>query len=290
MKVYQFNKEKYKNGILMDLGDSRDIPQFNFSDEPHCATFYEIIIIRKGKGIIFLDDKKIDFKEGAFIFISPNQKRRWQLSDAKIEVNFIIFEQSFLNDFFSDKFFVYRLHYFYSKQITPYFFPSKRLFSFENDVFKEIQMELKNYQKDSAHLLRSILYYILVKLNRYFCEFHLINSTMHENELAIQFKELLQKNIRKFQTINEYCQVLNISRISLNASVKKQFGMTATDFLHAHLLYEIKDQILFTNKTMAEIAFEFNFKEPQHLNRFFKRLTHQTPLEFRVAYQNGYTN
>lgn len=236
-----------------------------------------------------MDDTKIDFKEGTFIFISPNQKRRW-LTNSEIEVNFIIFEQSFLNDFFSDKFFVYRLQYFYSKQIAPYFYPSKRLFSFENDIFKEIQIELKNSQIDSAHLLRSILYYILVKLNRYFCEFHIKNSTMHENELAIQFKELLQKNIHKIQTINEYCQILNISRISLNVSVKKQFGVTATDFLDAHLLYEIKDQILFTNKTIAEIAYEFNFKEPQHLNRFFKRLTHQTPLEFRAAYQNGYTN
>ena len=289
MKVYNFNKEKYKNGILMDLGDSRDIPQFNFSDETHYTTFYEIIIIRKGKGVIFLDDRKIDFKEGTFLFISPNQKRKWLIGNSKMEVNFIIFEQSFLNDFFSDKFFVYRLQYFYSKQNAPYIQPSKRLFSFENDVFEEIQTELKNTQKDSAHLLRSILYYILVKLNRYFCDFHNINSTMHENELAIQFKNLLQNNIRNYQTINEYCQMLNISRISLNASVKKQFGMTATDLLNSHLLYEIKDQILFTNKTIAELAYYFNFSEPQHLNRFFKRLTGQTPLEFRTAYQSGYT-
>ena len=112
---------------------------------------------------------------------------------------------------------------------------------------------------------------------------------MHENELAIQFKNLLQNNIRNYQTINEYCQMLNISRISLNASVKKNFGMTATDLLHSHLLYEIKDQILFTNKTIAELAYYFNFSEPQHLNRFFKRLTGQTPLEFRTAYQSGYT-
>ena len=65
--------------------------------------------------------------------------------------------------------------------------------------------------------------------------------------------------------------------------------MTATDLLHSHLLYEIKDQILFTNKTIAELAYYFNFSEPQHLNRFFKRLTGQTPLEFRTAYQSGYT-
>lgn len=289
MKVYHFNKEKYKNGILMDLGSSQDVPQFNFSEEPHYTTFYEIIVIKKGNGIIFIDDIKIDFKEGTFLFISPNQKRKWLINNSKIEVNFIIFEQSFLNDFFSDKYFVYRLHYFYTKQIAPYIQPSIRLFSFENDIFEEIQTELNNSKKDSVHLLRSILYYILVKLNRYFCDFHCINSTIHENELAIKFKDLLQKNIRQVQTINEYCQMLNTSRITLNASVKKQFGITATDLLHAHLLYEIKDQMLFTSKTIAELAYDFNFSEPQHLNRFFKRLTAQTPLEFRTAYQNGYT-
>ncbi len=289
MKVYHFNKEKYSNGILMDLGDTKNTLGYNFTNEVHYTTFFEIIIIKKGKGTIYLDTNKIDFQEGHFLFISPYQKRKWITDHQETEAYFIIFEQDFLNDFFSDKFFVYRLQYFFNNQVATYFKPNKKLFSFEGNIFHEVEDELKNPQQDSIHLLRSILYYILIKLNREFCIFHHINSDTHGNEIAIEFKNLLQENIGKIQHVNDYCKLLKISRITLNHSIKKQFGTTVTEMIHNQLLYEIKDKILFSHQNISEIAYSLNFKEPQHLNRFFKRLTQQTPLEFKYSYRNGYT-
>ena len=83
----------------------------------------------------------------------------------------------------------------------------------------------------------------------------------------------------------DVCQLLNISRITLNASVQAQYGQTAVHLLKQRLLAEIKNEILFTDKTTSELAYEFNFSEPGHLMRFFKKQTGQTVTEFKEEYK-----
>ena len=79
--------------------------------------------------------------------------------------------------------------------------------------------------------------------------------------------------------------MLNISRITLNASVRAQYGQTAVHLLKQRLLAEIKNEILFTDKTTSELAYEFNFSEPGHLMRFFKKQTGQTVTDFKEEYK-----
>jgi len=80
---------------------------------------------------------------------------------------------------------------------------------------------------------------------------------------------------------------LGISRISLNKAVKDQFNVTATELLKQRLLIEIKDYLVHTELTVAEIAHELHFSEPNHLMRFFKTQTAMTTSEFLLDYQNG---
>jgi AraC family transcriptional activator of pobA len=47
-----------------------------------------------------------------------------------------------------------------------------------------------------------------------------------------------------------------------------------------HASVEIQFQLIYTDKTTSEIAFEFGFPEPNHLMRFFKTLTNETISEF----------
>lgn len=80
---------------------------------------------------------------------------------------------------------------------------------------------------------------------------------------------------------------MKTNRISLNKSVKEQFNVTTTHLLKQRLLIEIKNHIIHSNKTIAEIAHELNFSEPNHLMRFFKTQTGMTISKFINNYQNG---
>ena len=99
------------------------------------------------------------------------------------------------------------------------------------------------------------------------------------------FKELLEKHIRDERQVNDYAKRLGISRISLNAAIKKQFGITATDMIKERLLFEIKTELLYTTKNISEIAFDLHFSEPNNLIRLFKSKTGLSPNAFRKTYQ-----
>jgi len=49
----------------------------------------------------------------------------------------------------------------------------------------------------------------------------------------------------------------------------------------------MKDYLIHSELTVAEIAYELNFSEPNHLMRFFKNQTGMTTTEFLADYQNG---
>ena len=66
-----------------------------------------------------------------------------------------------------------------------------------------------------------------------------------------------------------------------------QYGVSATYLLKQRLLAEIKNELLFTSKSISEIAYAFSFAEPSHLMRFFKQQTGKTCREFQEDYKNG---
>lgn len=148
-----------------------------------------------------------------------------------------------------------------------------------------IKEELNHPLADSYHIIVSLLHYLLMTLNRrYSAQYHLPFDAP-KNHHAFEFKQLLEKHIRQYQQVADYAAMLNISRITLNASVQAQYGQTAVHLLKQRLLAEIKNEILFTDKTTSELAYEFNFSEPGHLMRFLKKQTGQTVTEFKEEYK-----
>ena len=92
------------------------------------------------------------------------------------------------------------------------------------------------------------------------------------NNYAFKYKELLEKNIRQHIRINDYASMMGISRIALNKAVKNEFGVTAVHLLKQRLLQEIKNDLLFSDLSVKEIAYKLHFSAPNHLMRFFKQI------------------
>ena len=67
--------------------------------------------------------------------------------------------------------------------------------------------------------------------------------------------------------------------------MENEFGVTASQLLKQRLLVEIKNELLFTDYNIKEIAYRLNFSEPQHLMRFFKQQTQQTITQFINEYR-----
>jgi AraC family transcriptional regulator, transcriptional activator of pobA len=287
MKYFQFVKNKYGIELLMDIGSYNDISNYFFEPILHNTDFYEIIFFSKGNGFLELDNQKINMENNTVIFISPFQNRKWHLDKSKIECHFLFFKDDFLSNFFSDKLFSFKLQYFYNKT-KPLFIKisNTHLLKFQV-MFQDILLELKDFKSDSEHIIRSLLYFTLIKLNRFYSEIHLLSSETENNTTSFMFKQLLQSEIRNNRTIDFYSQKLGVSRITLNKCVKKQFGMTCSEMIDEFIMFEIKSMLAYSTLNISEIANLFNFSESNHLTRFFKRHSNITPKEYRNNYQNG---
>ena len=287
MHTIEFKNRPCGTELPMNVGTLSEMPLPFHKGRLHNTDFFEVVIFTKANGFLMLDQTKIPLKAQMVLFISPFQKQQWAIELEKLEAKYLIFQEDFLNEFFSDQLFTYLLQYFYQQQYPFYLIASDPLMQKLDVILDEIMQELRHYRHDSAHLIRSLLYFLLIRLNRDYSLAYQLDTETQINNHAYQFKRLLEKYIREKQRIEDYANLIGVSRITLNKASKTQFNLTASQLIKQRLLFEIKNLLIYTEKTIQEIATELNFSEPNHLIRFFKRLNGDTPFRFREIYQNG---
>lgn len=287
MKTIKFHKSRCGVDFLLNVLPFKEVSENYLAEETFNTDFFEIIFFKTGSGHIVLNQQKITIKDNSVIFISPFQKRKWNLDKSNAEFKVLVFQEDFLNDFFADKLFTFRLLYFYQLEHTLLMEIDKTSFEMYYEQLTEIKAELIATKPDSVHIIRSLLYYLLQKLNRQYAQSHHLSIENSTDNYAFEFKKLLEIHIKDKQRISDYTELLGISRVTLNKAVKTQFNVTATILLKQRLLFEIKNLLIHSNVTINEIAHELNFSEPNHLMRFFKTQTGETTTQFLDDYQNG---
>jgi len=287
MKTQKFHKTECGVDFLINILPSDEVKEGYLKKETYDTDYLEIIFFRKGSGHIILNHDKITIDDNSVIFISPFQKREWNLDPEGLDFIVLVFQEDFLNEFFSDKLFTYRLLYFYQLAYPLNMLLDQPLIGLYYSLLAEIKLELIMTRPDSVHIIRSLIYYLLQKLNREYAEKHHLAIEKNQHNDAFQFKQLIETHIKEKQRINDYTELLNINRIALNKAVKEQFNVTASHLLKQRLLVAIKDYLIHSNLTVGEIAFQLNFSEPNHLMRFFKNQTGITTTEFLYEFQNG---
>ncbi|MEJ2881470.1 AraC family transcriptional regulator [Pedobacter sp. GR22-6] len=287
METIKFNKTECGVDFLLNVLPSDEIGETYLNHKLFNTDYFEIVFFKNGSGQLTLNYQKINVEDNSIIFISPFQKRQWKLDAEDFDFTVLAFKEDFLNDFFSDKLFTYRLSYFYQLEFPLNMQVEKENIDMYCVLLSEIKTELRETRIDSVHIIRSLIYYLLQKLNRVYAEKHQLSLKNQDTNYAFQFKKLIETNIENKQRISDYTDLLNISRITLNKSVKDQFNVTATHLLKQRLLVEIKDYLIHFEMTVSEIAYKLNISEPNHLMRFFKKQTGMTTTEFLLDYQNG---
>ncbi len=277
----KFHKSACGVDFLMNMLYLNEFSEDYFGSCLYSADFFEILFLDSAKGTVRLNNREVTLTNNMVLFISAHEKRQWNVNTNELKGRSLIFQEDFLNEFFADKYFSLRLHYFYQLSYTP-------AINIDNtdrdklcDMLEEIKSELNNSKYDSGHIIRSLLYYILMKLNRIYGKRFNLTAESPQNSFAYEFRRLLEDNIRYKQRVEEYAEIIGVSRVSLNKAVQKQFNLPASRLLKQRLSQEIQNELLFTDNTIAEISDTLNFSEPNHMIRFFKTLNGVTPMAFR---------
>ena len=126
-----------------------------------------------------------------------------------------------------------------------------------------------------------------VDSGRNYARFYNLPVDIARNNYAFRFKELLERHVRDVQRVEEYARMLGISRVTLNDAVKSQFGVSASHLMKQRLLEDLKNELLFSDNNISQLADDFRFSDPSHLMRFFKQHTGKTLLQYKQDYMNG---
>jgi len=123
-------------------------------------------------------------------------------------------------------------------------------------------------------LLQALLYKVL--------ELSQSSKPLSRNQMiAVEYKQLVSKFYKDEKKVNFYAQKLSISENYLNRCTRSIFQKSSKKIIIETAI--LNSQILMwnTSKDISEICFELNFDDPSYFSRVFKKVTGQTPTEYR---------
>ena len=199
-----FSKTQCGVDFYINTGRSEEIRGVLTENPLFRTDFFEFFFLSRARGVLLLGGRRIELHDGMVLLLSPHQQQRWLVDEAELDYTFLIFREDFMRTFLSDKFFVYRLLYCYQSDTPPWFDASAETFAEYLRLLEKIKGELRAPTSDSYNLIVSVLYYLLVTLNRDYASAYGLPVTLPRNNYAFRFKALLEEHIRDMQRVEEY--------------------------------------------------------------------------------------
>lgn len=99
----------------------------------------------------------------------------------------------------------------------------------------------------------------------------------------LQFHQLVEQHFADNWKVPDYAGALGSSTATLNRLAQKHLGVSASELVHQRLIQEAKRRLIYTRRSLEQIAAELGFDDPAYFSRFFKRLTGHPPSHYRRA-------
>lgn len=98
---------------------------------------------------------------------------------------------------------------------------------------------------------------------------------------AQRFRQLVELHYREGLRIDEFAKRLRVTRSHLHAACLRATGLTPLALLHDRLLGEACARLKQATLSVEQVGYGLGFRDPGYFNRFFKRLTGQSPGAYR---------
>lgn len=149
-----------------------------------------------------------------------------------------------------------------------------------HDVFLD---ELETTDTIQAEMLRMLLSRFIIKTTRLLKTNTIGESTPKgKNDILRQYNLLVETYYKKEHSVTFYADQLNKSPKTLSNSFAK-YSKSPLKIIHDRIVLETKRQLLYTDKSSKEIAYDIGFDDASHLSRLFKKHTSITPSEFKKS-------
>ncbi|MCW1887540.1 helix-turn-helix transcriptional regulator [Luteolibacter flavescens] len=244
---------------------------------PHRHPYYELFILR-GRGTFLSDGQAHHFDGHTGIFIAPGKVHGWEL-DVSTQGCLIAFGGEMLQsnphagDLSSLPFFSFLT----SRPLLD--IPGCQGEDFDamrDTIFQEFQGD----GEWSSAMLVQMIQLLLVRSARMFPAMF-DEQASAPARITQKFLSILAGACPAGRRVQDYAAELELTPHRLIECVKCLTGRTPGELIDDRTMQEANRLLEYTGMTMAEIAYELEFKDPSHFGHFFKRHAGCTPGEAR---------
>lgn len=158
-------------------------------------------------------------------------------------------------------------------------------------LFQNIEHELESRDSSAEEMIRTYVKQIIIRATRKWKKQNLDNESIKvpSNEVDIfrDFSRLLQIHFREKHNVSEYAELLHIAPKTLTHKFKSLQLESPNQLIINRIILEAKRLLIYTDKTVKEIAYDLGYEDPAYFNRLFTNKTGNTPAYFKKSYTSG---
>ena len=274
------------NGLFEVLelkGDYREQPDIFLN--PHRKDYYMLVFVRQGNSRHWVDMVPHTLQPNTFNFTIPHQIHVKEQA-TPIDGTMICFTEEFLA--IEENEFLRALPIIQNPQNGHVLELNGEDVVFIEDITTKIINEYRQKADWQNSMLLAYLRVLLIYVSRLYTEQFTNINQPEKRAMLKKFSSLVDDQFAELHDVASYASRLNISAGYLSETIKDQSGKTAIELIHERIVLEARRLLFHTEKSIKEIAFELGFEDASYFNRFFKRISEQTPLAFRNAARKMY--
>jgi len=252
---------------------------------PHRKGYYFMVLVKKGSSRHWIDMEPYTLEEDTFYFTVPHQVHLKEEAQP-LTGTLIGFTPEFLalegNGFLQQLPVIKNPHNGHKINLN-----AEDLLFLE-DTLEKIHKEFQTKNSWQSSMLMAHMHVLLIYVSRLYTEQFNNAALVPDRVLLKKYLSRIEASYTELHEVAAYADILNISAGHLSEVVKQQSGKPAIVHIHDRLILEAKRLLFHTEHSIKEIAYQLGFEDASYFNRFFKRLTTNTPVAYRQAIREMY--
>lgn len=250
--------------------------------------FYQISFKNDKNGFLRYGRETYDYQEGSLVYLAPEQVVEYPAVEG-LQVNSgwtLFFHSDLLRSFPLDK--KMKEYHFFNYQSNEALHISDKEKDIIESIIDKIQIELDSHLDDFSEEVIVTNLELLLNYSKRFYNRQFITRKRFNKGVIIKFTDLLEhyfgNDLQKdlgIPTVQYFAEKLNYSSNYLNELIRKATGKSILEHIHYKIIELAKSDLLSSDKSVSEIAFDLGFEYSQYFSRLFKKKTGMTPLEYR---------
>lgn len=245
--------------------------------------WFTILISTKVNGEMIIDDFKLSLNKPNAIFITPGQHLHFP-DKTIFEVFSISFNKEFYCIEYHDSDVSCNGLLFVNNFNSVHFVLEAQQLSIYTNTAEEMVAELENQASLQDEMLKNLLKNLLIRSNRLFREQMSIGEIDDANiDFARKFSGLVEKHFKQIKMVVNYAEMMGIAPASLTKRLQKYGIESPSRIIKNRVVTEVKRLLMYTDKSVKEIASIIGYDDQYYLSRLFTKDTGISPSEYKKS-------